>query len=627
MNDMTGFPPAWPAGVPEHGPIVLVDGDADWRAQAEQALRARGHEVVACDALAGLARMRLPRPAALLIVDAALAVPGWRAEAGAAGGPAFDAGLADCPVLLVVDAREGRLPEQALDGETTDFFVRSRHWALLVDRVRRQCRAARVERELRSRHDERARLEQDMERLISVDALTGLPNRNRFLALCTEAVSEARRAGHQVAVVAIDLDRFAQINESLGQVAGDEAICLVAERLGRGLARLAGSPDPGRDPVLARLPGDAFAVLLPWALDPWRLDEPVDALLQEIARPLTIAGTECFVTGCAGIALYPRDGDAAGLLLSHADSALADAKLRGSRSYRWYAPLPHADARARLKRVSGLHKALERGEFSLSYQPCVDVVRGTLIGVEALARWRHEDEIVPPAEFVPLAEQSGLIVPIGEWAVREASRQIRAWRDAGLRVPKVSVNISTLHFEKPSLAETVRAAIDAHRLEPGMLEIELTESCMVRDFGRTLGALQALRDLGVSLSLDDFGTGYSSLAYLTRLPIGKLKVDRSFVRMLGTSTQGEAVVRAIVALGRSLRLQVLAEGVETVAQARALLGMKCHAMQGFLLSRPVGAAQLPEAIDRIVERCRLASGGSPSARRVRAAATLQGVLQ
>ncbi len=744
MTDTETMLPAGPAAIDRRALIVLVDGDAHWRDSAEGALRVHGYEVVACGSLAEVPhealRQGISRPADLLAIDAALADAATRNSATAAGPPAS---FADCPVLILAGARDEAAIARALEADAADFFIRSTHWQLLVERVRRLCRMADMKRELLASHDrlarahtsarvgtfdfdlgsqtfhgstgsfsilgfdtprtrvsageflrlvprerheallgatahairagvpfvlelplrkvggdwmtvrveaepcrdasgrvamlrgvirdmtENLRIERDMERLISADPLTGLPNRNRFLALCSESVAEARLRGRQVAVVAIDLDRFAQINESLGQLAGDEAICAIAQRLAEELARFAADRDrragppvdpgagpvPGSEPVLARLPGDEFAIMVPMVLDPRDVDRLVEALLRDFGRPMTIAGTECFVTACAGIALYPRDADTAGLLLAHADSALADAKAHGSRSFRWYAPVPNADARTRLTMLSGLHKALERGEISLGYQPCVDVVRGTLIGVEALARWRHGGVIVPPTEFIPLAEQSGLIVQIGEWVIREACRQIRAWRNEGLRVPRVSVNISTLHFERPSLAETVREAIVEHRLDPGMLEIELTESCMVRDFTRTLGALQALRDLGVVLSLDDFGTGYSSLSYLTQLPIGKLKVDRSFVRLLGVSAQGEAVVRAIVALGHGLRLQVVAEGVETVAQARALLGMKCHAMQGFLLARPVTAAQLPEAMARIPERTRLVSGRTLPVRR------------
>ncbi len=452
---------------------------------------------------------------------------------------------------------------------------------------------------------ETLRAEQEIERLTSVDALTGLPNRNRFLTVCADAIARARLGEHESAVVTIDLDRFAQINELLGQVAGDEVLCVIGERLTTEFADLRnarvaqGEASAIPRPVLARLSGDAFAILLPVVREPSDVSTLLDRVLAAFSRPFEVAGIECFVSCCAGVALYPRDGDAAGLLLSRAGSALIQAKAHGSQSVRRYAPVLNVDGRVRMKLVNGLHKAIERGELEMHYQPCVDVTRGTLIGVEALARWRHEGAMVAPVEFIGLAEENGLIVPIGEWALREASRQIREWRNAGLPIPKVSVNISTLHFERLSLAESVRTAIREHRLEPGMLEIELTESFMVRDFDGALGAIHSLRQLGVDLALDDFGTGYSSLSYLTRLPIGKLKIDRSFVRLIGVSDEDEAVVRAIVALGRSLRLQVVAEGVETAAQLRALLDMDCRCMQGYLFSRAVPAEEIGRAIERI----------------------------
>lgn len=451
---------------------------------------------------------------------------------------------------------------------------------------------------------ESLRAEARIEQLISADALTGLPNRNRFMALCAEAIHTAGERGTQVAIIALDLDRFTRVNESLGQVAGDEALCLIGERLGHDLAlNWSQLPDVAevRAPVLARLTGDEFAILLPRVRGMAAAERLLDALIAGFRRPFRVAGAECFVSCCAGVALYPGDGDSAGLLLSRADIALAAAKLQGSQTVNWYGSLSHAgtSASSRLAMLGALHKALERAEFELHYQPCIDAAHATPIGVEALVRWRRDGILVPPLEFIELAEESGLIVPIGEWAIRQACADMRVWHDAGLLIPQVSVNIPTLHFERPSLADTVREAVRTHDLAPGMLAIELTESCTVRDFDRTLGALHALRELGVELSLDDFGTGYSSLSYLTRLPIHRLKVDRSFVRMLGVSQEGEAVVRAIVALGRSLRLHLVAEGVETLAQARALLEMGCRDMQGFLFAPAVPAHALATVIERV----------------------------
>jgi EAL domain-containing protein (putative c-di-GMP-specific phosphodiesterase class I) len=245
---------------------------------------------------------------------------------------------------------------------------------------------------------------------------------------------------------------------------------------------------------------------------------------------------------------------------------------------------------------SDLYRAVERGEFEVHYQPWVDLVSGQVTGLEALVRWRRGGTLVSPVEFVPLAEDTGLIVPIGEQVLRQSARDLAAWRAAGLRLACVAVNIPTQHFERESLLDTLRDALALCHLPPGAIELELTETAMVRDFERTLPRLHALIAAGVRLAIDDFGTGYSSLAYLTRLPISKLKVDRAFVSQLGVSREGEAVCRAIVALGRSLGVQVLAEGVETVGQMRALRALGCVTVQGFLFARPVPADQIPATI-------------------------------
>lgn len=452
---------------------------------------------------------------------------------------------------------------------------------------------------------ERVRAAADIERLISTDALTGLPNRNRFIALCAEAIARVRSSDDGwLAIVVLDLDGYKRINESLGQVAGDEAMCAIGDRLATILAawvdRRAGDAAEGvAEPHLARLPGDEFAILLPRARDRFEIQGLIDTLSAGFRSPIVVADTDCFVSFCAGVALYPQDGEGAGKLLSRADAALASAKALGSRTVRWAESMRTTEAGMHLAMLGDLHRALERGEFELHYQPCVDATCATTVGVEALVRWRRDDALVPPGEFIELAEETGLIVPIGEWAIHQACAAMRAWRDGGVGIPRVSVNVSSLQFASSSLTDTVREAIRVHGLSPHLLELELTESCTVRDFDRTLGVLQALRKLGVGLALDDFGTGYSSLSYLTRLPIRTLKIDRSFVRLLGVSEEGEAVVRAIVALGRSLRLRLVAEGVETLRQAQSLLAMGCHDMQGFLFAPAVPASDLIAVIDRI----------------------------
>jgi EAL domain-containing protein (putative c-di-GMP-specific phosphodiesterase class I) len=301
------------------------------------------------------------------------------------------------------------------------------------------------------------------------------------------------------------------------------------------------------------------------------VDELVGWAMQEVQRPYQVADTECFVSASVGVALYPRDGDAAGILLTRADRAAREVKSRGRNDVAWYLPSLNHDTRSRLEMVSGLHKALERNELELHFQPWVDVAAARVTGLEALLRWRHQGRQVPPNEFIPVAEDTGLIIPIGEWVLQQAAELLATWRQQGVCLDRIAINVPTVHFERDSLLTTLRAATVVNRLASQSIELELTETCMVRDFERTLPRLEALIDAGATLAIDDFGTGYSSLAYLTRLPISKLKVDRAFVSQLGTSTQGGAVCRAIVALGQSLGVQVLAEGVETSAQARALL--------------------------------------------------------
>ena len=290
-----------------------------------------------------------------------------------------------------------------------------------------------------------------------------------------------------------------------------------------------------------------------------------------------------------------RDAGAS-LCFLRADRATREVKSRGRNDIGWYLHSLEQVGRGRIEMVTGLHKAIEREEFELHFQPWVDVSAARVTGLEALVRWRREGKLVPPGDFIPLAEDTGLIIPIGEWVLRKAASALAQWRHDGLTLDCVAINIPTVHFERDSLLSAVRAALARHHLGPRSLELELTETCMVRDFERTLPRLEALIEAGATLSIDDFGTGYSSLAYLTRLPISKLKVYRAFVDQLGVSRQGEAVCRAIVALGQSLGVQVLAEGVETPEQVKALLSLGCRTMQGFLFSRPVPFEQIPQAI-------------------------------
>jgi diguanylate cyclase (GGDEF)-like protein len=473
--------------------------------------------------------------------------------------------------------------------------------------------------EVRSQTDEQRR-SQEIERLSTRDPLTGMPNRADFLRRLADELRRCESDGSQLHLVLFNLDRFAHFNETLGQSAGDELIAEAGRRVASVVARglhWSSSVRPSFDVRLcvARFPGDEFALMLSGVRERDATETLVRTVLAELRHPCRVEDIDCFLSASAGLAAFPMHADRAEFLISRADRANRLAKARGRNDFVWCEPGPDRGGRARIQMQSDLHRAVERGEFEVHYQPWVDLGNARVTGLEALVRWRRGGKLVSPAEFIPIAEDTGLIVPIGECVLRQAGSDLAIWRATGLRLDCVAVNVPTQHFERESLLETVREIIDRHRLTPGAIELELTETCMVQDFERTLPRLQALIRAGVRLAIDDFGTGYSSLAYLTRLPISKLKVDRAFVSQLGISREGEAVCRAIVALGRSLGVHLLAEGVETVEQLRALRELGCATMQGYLFSRPVPADQIPAAIAAAEARARRETGSKSLAGR------------
>lgn len=460
-------------------------------------------------------------------------------------------------------------------------------------------------------HDvtEKREAQDELTRMARFDRLTGLPNRASFLAQCAEAIAAARAGGWSVAVAVADIDRFAHVNERFGQIGGDDLLCQMSRRLDFALNGAAARHDPAHRPILARLAGDDFAVLLPCVHDVGEVDTRLERLHETMRQPIDLAGGLCMVSASMGVALYPRDGDSAGLLLSRADLATSTVKAQGRNGVHWYSPALDQKGQVKLELAADLRRAIERGELELHYQPIVDVERRVLHGVEALMRWRKPGALVSPADFIPLAEETGMIIPMGEWAIYQACRQLSQWQSEGIDVGLVAINLPSAHFERLSLLRTVQRAMGDYGLPPGSLELELTETGLVRDLDRTLPKLIALRDAGVAIAIDDFGTGYSSLAYLARLPAAQLKIDRSFVSEMGVSPQADTIVRAIVALGRGLGLELVAEGVETVAQAHQLQALGCTLMQGYLFARPVPPASLREtmesalrAVDRAVLR-------------------------
>jgi diguanylate cyclase len=424
--------------------------------------------------------------------------------------------------------------------------------------------------------------------LASHDSLTGLPNRLLLEDRITQAIAQANRQAHEFAVAVLDLDRFKLINDSLGHRAGDELLCEVALRL-KGAIRAVDS--------IARLGGDEFVIVFDGPMTHAETLEMGQRLLKVMEPSMRLLGIDVHVSPSIGIAFCPRDGATIDTLLAHADAAMYHAKERGRNNVQCYTESMGTVTQERVKLESELHEALRGNQFELHYQPKVDTATGRINSAEALIRWRHPERgLLPPAEFIPIADECGLLDAIGEWVLREACRQGRIWQQRGPRALRVAVNLAPSQFRLVDLVGQIRRALDASGLDPTLLEIELTETAVMSDAEESVHILEAISRMGVLVSVDDFGTGYSSMSYLRRFPIDKLKIDRCFVEQMTARPEDASIVGAIISLAHSLRLKVIAEGVQTPEQLQMLAKLGCDQYQGFYFS----PALLPAEFEKLV---------------------------
>ncbi|MDO3383551.1 putative bifunctional diguanylate cyclase/phosphodiesterase [Gilvimarinus algae] len=415
------------------------------------------------------------------------------------------------------------------------------------------------------------------------DALTSLPNRSLFYDRINHGIARAQRASSKLALMLLDVDRFKNINDSLGHDSGDLLLKAIAGRLNDGVRDM---------DTVARLGGDEFVVLLEGVHDLEDVRFVANKLLAQLSRPMEIAGHDISITASIGISVYPTDGEDTDELLKNADIAMYKAKEAGKNNCQFYAKGMSASAVNFLLLENDLRRGIEQDQLILHYQPQIDLASGALTGVEALVRWQHPERgLVSPAHFIPLAEETGLIVPLGEWVLKAACQQQKSWIDAGLNVPQMAVNLSTRQFRQRDFPGKVASVLRETGLPAQYLELEITESCAMEHASETINQLNQLNQMGLQLSIDDFGTGYSSLAYLKRFPIDKLKIDSSFIHDLPLDQNDAAIAKSIIGLAHNMQLTVVAEGVEQEHQVKWLCEQGCDQAQGFYYAKPMAAAQ------------------------------------
>ena len=488
------------------------------------------------------------------------------------------AAVSNAPIVVMTSHDDETLAVKAVQSGAQDYLVKGQADTRgLVRTIRHAVERHRMLSELkRSRRREHHQA--------THDPLTGLPNRQLFYDRLFHAMAYSSRHRESLAVLFIDIDHFKNVNDTRGHAVGDKLLTSAAERLSACLRK---------SDTAARLGGDEFVVILTDLIRIQDAARVAQNALRALAKPYILGTTELLVTASVGIAIYPTDGEDTDRLIKNADAAMYKAKEEGGNNYRFHTHSANARAFERLALENSLREALESGQFEVFYQPQVDVASWQIAGVEALLRWRHPNlGLVLPGQFIPLAEETGLIAPLGEWVLRETCKQIKAWQLAGLPGIRAAVNLSYHQLKRKGLAKTVAGILRETNLDPEHIELEITESSIVQDAETTIAALRALKNLGLRIFVDDFGTGYSSLALLKRFPADGLKIDKSFICDVTTNPCDASIVTALVAMAKGMKLEIVAEGVETPEQMEFLRSRQCRLMQGYLFSKPLAARGL-----------------------------------
>jgi diguanylate cyclase (GGDEF)-like protein len=588
-----------PAGAEAAAPpstILIVDDEEHNRKLLELLLRAEGYLTLAAagapEALALIAKS----PPDLILLDVMMPeMDGYQLAAMLKG----DSITLNIPIIMLTALidRDARLA--GLKAGAEEFLTKPFEAAELRLRVRNLLRLKAFS-DLQRNHTillerlrnvtEREEAEKRLIQMAHFDALTGLPNRTLFYRNLASALDRARARGWCVALLCIDLDHFKNVNDTRGHALGDELLCQVSSRLQQ-CVRI-------RD-TLARLGGDEFGVILAARDGEQRAHLVANRIRETLSPPFALKDHEVAVTASVGIALYPDDAADAETLIQYADTAMYQAKSAGRNTSRFFKARMNTDALARLDIETALRKAVENEEFVLHFQPKVEIRSGRVCGLEALLRWQRPGfGLVPPGEFIGVLEDTGLILPVGRWVIAAACGQIGAWLASSVGPVAVSVNVAGRQFIEDDIEREVTRALEEHHIAANLLELEMTESSLMMDAARTVNTLQNLRNLGVGVAIDDFGTGYSSLAYLRRFPMDKLKIDMAFVRGITTNADDAAIALAIIRMAHALKLDVIAEGVETAAQLAWLRNNDCDQVQGYLFSRPVPAADIDSMLSR-----------------------------